>query len=382
MRRIATEPEHEQFRDTFRRFLDKEVMPQYPVWEQAGIIPREIFRRAGELGFLGMDAPEEYGGAGVDDYRFKVVMAEEIQRRAITSVGVGFGVHSDIVLPYLLSYGSTEQRRRWLPGLVSGELIGAIAMTEPGTGSDLAALATTAVEDGDVFLVNGAKTFISNGINADLVIVAVRTDPSKTYDGISLLVVERDTAGFSRGRKLDKIGLAAQDTAELFFDNAPVPAANLLGERDAGFRYMIEKLPKERLSIAVGAIASAAAALETTLAYTKQRQAFGRPIADFQNSRFALAEMATEVEIGWHYVDRCVQALNDGELTVVDAAKAKWWCTEMQSRVLDSCLQLHGGYGYMAEYPISRAYLDARITRIFGGTTEIMKEIVGRSLTS
>jgi alkylation response protein AidB-like acyl-CoA dehydrogenase len=289
-------------------------------------------------------------------------------------------VHSDICLPYFLSYATDEQKQRWLPGLVNGELIAAIAMTEPGTGSDLAGISSTAARRDDEYVVNGAKTFITNGINADLVITAVRTDRSERHRGLSLLVVERDTPGFERGRNLEKIGTHAQDTAELFFDDAHVPAENLLGNEGEGFAYLVSNLPQERLSIAVAAVAAAEAALGWTVEYVRDRKAFGTPIGSFQNTRFELAEMRTEVDVGQAYVDRCVEALNAGELTAEDAAGAKWWCTELQGRVVDRCLQLHGGYGYMLEYPIARAYADARVTRIYGGSNEIMKEIVGRAM--
>jgi alkylation response protein AidB-like acyl-CoA dehydrogenase len=343
-------------------------------------VPREAFAKAGGHGFLGMAVPEEHGGAGVDDFRFNAVLSEEAQRAGLGSVHLGMSVHSDICLPYFLSYATEEQKQRWLPRLVNGELIAAIAMTEPGTGSDLAGISATAVRKGDEYVVNGAKTFITNGINADLVITAVRTDRSERHRGLSLLVVERDTPGFERGRNLEKIGTHAQDTAELFFDDAHVPAENLLGNEGEGFAYLVSNLPQERLSIAVAAVAGAEAALGWTVEYVRDRKAFGAPIGSFQNTRFELAEMRTEVDVGQAYVDRCVEALNAGELTAEDAAGAKWWCTELQGRVVDRCLQLHGGYGYMLEYPIARAYADARVTRIYGGSNEIMKEIVGRAM--
>ena len=327
-----------------------------------------------------MAVPDEHGGAGVDDFRFNVVLSEEAQRAGLGSVHLGMSVHSDICLPYFLSYATDEQKQRWLPGLVSGELIAAIAMTEPGTGSDLAGIATTAARKDGEYVVNGAKTFITNGINADLVITAVRTDRGERHRGLSLLVVERGTPGFERGRNLEKIGTHAQDTAELFFDDARVPAENLLGNEGEGFAYLVSNLPQERLSIAVAAVAAAEAALGWTVEYVRDRKAFGAPIGSFQNTRFELAEMRTEVDVGQAYVDRCVEALNAGELTAEDAAGAKWWCTELQGRVVDRCLQLHGGYGYMLEYPIARAYADARVTRIYGGSNEIMKEIVGRAM--
>ena len=343
-------------------------------------VPREVFAKAGGHGFLGMAVPEEHGGAGVDDFRFNAVLSEEAQRAGLGSVHLGMSVHSDICLPYFLSYATDEQKQRWLPGLVSGELIAAIAMTEPGTGSDLAGIATAAARKDGEYVVNGAKTFITNGINADLVITAVRTDRGERHRGLSLLVVERGTPGFERGRNLEKIGTHAQDTAELFFDDARVPAENLLGNEGEGFAYLVSNLPQERLSIAVAAVAAAEAAVGWTVEYVRDRKAFGTPIGSFQNTRFELAEMRTEVDVGQAYVDRCVEALNAGELTAEDAAGAKWWCTELQGRVVDRCLQLHGGYGYMLEYPIARAYADARVTRIYGGSNEIMKEIVGRAM--
>ena len=380
MRRNLFEHEHEDFRASWRTFIEREVAPHYEQWERDGVVPRELFAKAGEYGFLGMAVPEEHGGAGVDDFRFNVVLSEEAQLAGVGSAHLGMSVHSDICLPYFMRYATEEQRRRWLPGLASGELIAAIAMTEPGTGSDLAGIAATAVRDGDEYVVNGAKTFITNGINADLVITAVRTDRGERHRGLSLLVVEGDTPGFERGRNLEKIGIHAQDTAELFFDDARVPAENLLGNEGEGFAYLVSNLPQERLSIAVAGVAAAEAALRWTIEYVRERRAFGTPIGSFQNTRFELAEMRTEVDVGQAYVDRCVEALNAGELTAEDAAGAKWWCTELQGRVVDRCLQLHGGYGYMLEYPIARAYADARVTRIYGGSNEIMKEIVGRAM--
>ncbi|NMH96271.1 acyl-CoA dehydrogenase family protein [Pseudonocardia acidicola] len=381
MKRTLFDADHEAFRGAFRKFLDVEVVPHQEEWERAGIVPRELFATAGRSGFLGMNIPESYGGGGVEDFRFNAVIGEEVMRCGAAAAGLGLTLHNDICLPYFLAYCNDEQKRRWLPGIASGELITAIAMTEPGIGSDLASMSTTATRDGDHYVVNGAKTFITNGINADLVITAVKTDPTQKHKGMSLLVLERGMAGFERGRNLDKLGQHAQDTAELSFTDVRVPVANLLGpEEGQGFTQLVTNLPQERLSIAVAAVAAARTALEQTLEYVKDRKAFGQPIGSFQNSRFVLAEIATEVDIAEHYVDDCVRALAAGELTAVDASKAKWWCTELQGRVIDRCLQLHGGYGYMNEYPIAKAYADARITRIYGGTTEIMKEVVGRSL--
>jgi alkylation response protein AidB-like acyl-CoA dehydrogenase len=380
MRRTLFEDEHDLFRDSVSRFIADEVGPRNAAWEEAGLVDRDLFTAAGAHGFLAMAAPVEYGGGGVEDFRYNLVIAEEIQRAAVNAAGLGWTLHNDVCLPYFLALTNEEQKARWLPGICSGELITAIAMTEPGIGSDLASMGTTAKRDGDDYIVNGAKTFITNGINADLVITAVKTDPSQRHRGMSLMVIERGAPGFERGRNLDKIGLHAQDTAELFFDDVRVPAANLLGEEGQGFRQLVTNLPQERLSIAVTAVAAARAAFDQTLAYVTERQAFGQPIGSFQNSRFRMAEMATEIEIAQTFSDRCVLALNAGELTAEEAAMAKWWSTELQGRVTDTCVQLHGGYGYMSEYPVARAYADARITRIYGGTTEIMKEIIGRSL--
>ena len=380
MRRSLFDNDHHAFRESFRRFLAAEVIPYREKWEHDGIVPRDVFKAAGQGGFLGMSVPEHYGGGGVADFRFNVVIAEETQRAGLAGFGIGITLHNDICLPYYLSYGTEEQRQRWLPGVASGDLITAIAMTEPGIGSDLASMSTTARRDGDVYVVNGSKTFITNGINADLVITAAKTDPTERHKGISLLVVERDMPGFERGRNLDKLGQHSQDTAELFFSDVRVPAANILGTEGGGFPQLVQKLPQERLSIAVSAVASARACLEWTLDYVKQRKAFGTAIATFQNTRFRLAEIATEVEIAQHFVDACVRALDVDELSAEDAAMAKWWTTELQGRAADVGVQLHGGYGYMTEYPIARAYADARVTRIYGGTTEIMKEIIGRSL--
>jgi alkylation response protein AidB-like acyl-CoA dehydrogenase len=380
MRRELFGDEHEQFRGSVRRFIADEMVPFHDGWEREGIVDRELFRKAGSHGFLGMAAPEEHGGGGVADFRYNVVIAEEIQRAGVNAAGLGWTLHNDICLPYFLTLCTEEQAARWLPGICSGELITAIAMTEPGTGSDLASIATTARRDRDHYVVKGAKTFITNGINADLVITAVKTDPTQRHAGMSLLVVERGMDGFERGRNLAKIGMHAQDTAELYFDDVAVPLANRLGDEGSGFRSLVTKLPQERLSIAVTGVAAAAHALEITLAYVKERSAFGQPIGSFQNSRFRLAEMATEVEIAQCFTDRCTTALNAGELTAEEAAMAKWWSTELQKRVIDTCLQLHGGYGYMVEQPIGRMYADARITTIYGGTTEIMKEIIGRGL--
>jgi alkylation response protein AidB-like acyl-CoA dehydrogenase len=374
------EDHHVDFRKTVRRFLADEVAPHHARWEQEGAVPHELFARAAEKGLLGMEVPEEHGGIGVADFRFNQVIAEEVSYAGLTGSGLGITLHNDVCLPYFMEHCDEQQRARWLPGIASGDLVTALAMTEPGTGSDLGSIQTRAMRGAAGYVVNGSKTFITNGINADLVIAAVKTDPAARHAGLSLVVLERGMEGFSRGRNLDKIGMHAQDTAELFFDDVLVPDENLLGEEGHGFRYLVANLARERLSIAISAISAAQAALDWTVAYVKERNAFGRPIGSFQSSRFALAEIATEVGIGTAFVDRCVAELNSGSLSGEDAAMAKWWCTELQGRVVDRCLQLHGGYGYMTEYPIARAFVDARITRIYGGTTEIMKEIVGRSL--
>jgi alkylation response protein AidB-like acyl-CoA dehydrogenase len=380
MQRDLYESEHDMFRDSFRRFLEKEVVPRASEFERDGIMDRAIFARAGAAGFLAMEAPEEYGGGGVRDFRYNSVIIEEIAETAIGGSGLGISLHNDICLPYFLNLANEEQKQRWLPGICSGELITAIAMTEPAIGSDLASMTTTAVRDGDTYVVNGSKTFITNGINADLVITAVKTDPAQKHKGMSLLVIERGTDGFERGRNLEKIGLHSQDTAELFFTDARVPVANLLGAEGEGFRYLVTNLPQERLSIAVAGLANARAAYRWTLEYVKERQAFGQPIAGFQNTRFKLAEMATEIAVAEAFIDKAILAHNEGQLTAEEAAMAKWWCTELQGRATDIGVQLHGGYGFMTEYPIARAYADARVTRIYGGTTEIMKEIIGRSI--
>ena len=380
MKRTLYAEEHEALRESFRSWLVKEIVPHDIEWNEAGIVPRTVFSDAGSHGFLGFDVPEEFGGGGMPDFRFNTIIDEEIQLSGAGSSGLGISLHNDICVPYFLKYCTKEQRERWLPGIASGELITAIGMTEPGIGSDLGSLATSAIRDGDRYIVNGSKIFITNGINADLVITAVKTDPSQRHKGISLLIMERGLEGFERGRNLDKIGLHSQDTAELFFNDVSVPAENLLGDEGNGFAMLVDNLPQERLSIAVAGVAAAKAALEWTLEYVKERTAFGQSVGSFQNTRFVLAELATEIDVAQAYVDNCTLALNVNDLTAEDAAKAKWWCTELQKRAVDSCLQLFGGYGYMVEYPIARAYKDARVTTIYGGTTEIMKEIIGRSL--
>ncbi len=372
---------HQQFRSTFRSWLDKEVVPHHEEWESAGITPRELWLNAGKQGFLGLNVPAAYGGGDTDDYHFAAIMAEEIGTTGVIGSANGITLHNDIVLPYFLGLANDEQRSRFLPGMVTGEVIGALGITEPNTGSDVAGIRTTGLKKGGAFVVNGAKTFISNGINSDVVIVVCRTDPEKGHRGISLLLVERGMKGFERGRNLNKLGMHAQDTAELFFSDVEVPGENVLGEEGNGFVYLMTNLAQERLGIAVGAVAVADAALHWTLDYTKERKAFGQSISQFQNSKFLLAELATEVQIAQVYVDRCVELHCEGKLSAEQAAAAKFWTTELQNKVVDRCLQLHGGYGYMMEYPIARAWADSRIQTIYGGTTEIMKEIVGRSIT-
>jgi alkylation response protein AidB-like acyl-CoA dehydrogenase len=376
--RTLFEPEHELFRDSYRAFLDRHVAPHHEQWEKDKIVDRGVWLEAGKQGFLGMAVPEDYGGGGNPDFRYNAIITEETTAGRYS--GIGFGLHNDVVLPYLLRLANDEQKARWLPKFCTGELITAIAMTEPGTGSDLQGIKTRAVRDGDDWVLNGAKTFITNGINSDLVIVVARTSVEKGAQGFSLLVVERGMDGFERGRQLDKIGLDAQDTAELSFDNVRVPSANLLGEQGMGFVYLMQNLPQERLSIAIMAAAAMESVLESTLEYAKERKAFGKPIGSFQNSRFLLAELATEATAVRIMVDEFIKLHLEQELSVEQAAMAKWYATEAQVRLTDRCLQLHGGYGYMREYGIARAYLDSRVQTIYGGTTEIMKEIIGRSL--
>lgn len=378
-RRHLFDEEHEFFRESFRRFLEAEVVPQYAHWESDGIVPRQVFVSAGKSGFLGMAIPAELGGGGVSDFRFNAVIAEEIAKTGTVSFGIN--LHNDVCLPYFLEYGTDEQHRRWLPGLASGDLIAAVAMTEPGTGSDLAAIKTVAVRSGEDYVLNGSKTFISNGLNADLVIVAAVTDAERDgRKGLSLFIVERDTPGFERGRNLEKIGMHAQDTAELFFQDARVPAANLLGELGGGLRMLKTNLAQERMTIAVASIASAKQAVEWAVDYVLQRKVFGKPVSEYQNTRFVLASVKTETEVVQSFVDDCVRELVAGTLTPDRAAMAKLAATELQGSVIDRCLQLFGGYGYMTEYPIARAYVDARIGRIYGGTSEIMRQIISRSM--
>ncbi|MFF0815176.1 acyl-CoA dehydrogenase family protein [Rhodococcus sp. NPDC003318] len=382
MKRNHYDADHEAYRDTVREFLAREVEPHHERWEEQRLVDRSAWLAAGKSGIIGLAVPEEFGGSGVTDYRFRQVVAEEVARTATTSFGAGIALQDDIVIPYLLHLGTEEQKQRWLPGMAAGELIGAIAMTEPGAGSDLQGVKTTAVRDGDEWVINGQKTFISNGIQADVVIVVCRTDPEAGSKGFSLIVVEDGTSGFGRGRKLHKVGLAAQDTAELVFEDVRVPAGNLLGGEGRGFLHLMENLPLERIAMSVSGITAARAAYEWTKQYVFERKAFGKQIGDLQNTRFVLAEMLTEIEVTESHVDRCVLALGAGELTAVDASKAKWWATELQKRVVDRCVQLHGGYGYMMEYPIARSYTDTRIQTIYGGTTEVMKEIIGRDIAA
>jgi len=380
VRRDVFTDDHEAFRRLARDFIAKEVVPHYSEWEETGRLPRTLFEQLGSLGLLGTAVPEEYGGAGLDDYRYNVVLQEEAARALVTLGTVR--TQLDVVLPYFLTYADRDQRERWFPGLASGKLLTAIAMTEPGTGSDLAGIRTTAVRDGDSYILNGAKTFITGGLLADLVIVVARTstDPDNRRAGLTLLVVEDGMPGFTRGRVLHKLGIKVQDTVELAFDDVRVPVANRLGEEGAAFGYLGRNLPQERMTVAVGSVAQARAALDTTIDYVKERKAFGKPVASFQNTKFELAAVAAEIEAAQAMLDRAVLELVGGELGGPDAAKVKLFCTEMQARAVDRCLQLFGGYGYMLEYPIARLYADARITRIYAGTSEVMKVIIAKSL--
>jgi acyl-CoA dehydrogenase len=378
MQRDIFDAEHEEFRDLVRAFIAREVTPYHEQWEADRMVSREVWLAAGKAGLLGIEVEEKYGGGGTQDYRYYLILDEELARAGAT--GPGFAVHNDINGQYFQRLATPEQKERWFPGYCSGELITAIAMTEPGAGSDLQGIRTTAIRDGDHYVLNGSKTFISNGQLADLVIVVARTDPSAGYQGISLLVVERDMPGFERGRNLDKVGMHAQDTSELFFHDVSVPARNLLGDEGGGFVALMQNLPRERLAIGATAVAGAEACFDETLAYCKQREAFGRPIGKFQHNRFVLAEMATEIAVARAFTDKAVLEHNVGRLTVEDAAMVKWWNTELCNRVVDRCVQLYGGYGYMREFPVARAFTDSRVQTIFGGTTEIMKEIIGRGL--
>ncbi|QTI70855.1 acyl-CoA dehydrogenase family protein [Gordonia polyisoprenivorans] len=371
--------DHDDFRNTVSAFIGRVVEPDFDRWEADKRVDRRFFEEAGAAGLLLFPTPERFGGAGIDDFRFNAVVDEEFARSGFGSAGLGLALQNDVVGPYLLDLTTDEQKQRWLPGLTDGSLIGAIAMTEPGTGSDLSGIRTRAVRDGDHYVINGSKTFISNGQNCDLVVVAARTSDD-THKGLTLVVVEDGTPGFEKGRNLDKLGLHGQDTSELAFTDVRVPITNRLGDEGEGFYQLMRNLPQERLSLAVTAVAAAEGTLTRTIDYVKDRKAFGQSIGSFQNSRFLLAELETEVDIARVFVDHCVQLHVRKELSPVQAAKAKWWTTELQMRVADRCLQLHGGYGYMKEYPVSRAFVDARIQTIYGGTTEIMKEIIGRSI--
>ncbi len=377
-RDIFTE-EHEMFRTQVRRLIETEIEPKIPRWNADGMSDRESWRKLGAAGFLGPNAPAEYGGGGVD-FLFDAIVIEEMSR--VRAHGLMMGLHSDICLPYISTYGTDEQKRRYVPGACSGDLILAIAMTEPGTGSDLAAVQTNARREGDNYVLNGSKMFISNGQIADAVIVVAKTDPKAkpAHRGVSLIIVDRDTPGFVRGRKLDKLGLKGQDTSELFFEDCRVPVGNRLGEEGQGFKMLMEKLQQERLVTAIGALTSARRCLDDTVAYTKQRKAFGQPIAAFQNTQFKLAEMATEVEVGQAFVDRCMAAHVRGDDIVSEVSMAKWWTTDLLKKVASQCLQLHGGYGFMNEFPVATDYADAAIQSIYAGTNEIMKVIIARRM--
>ncbi|RYE43898.1 MAG: acyl-CoA dehydrogenase [Hyphomicrobiales bacterium] len=377
MKRTIFEPEHEQFREAVRSFLIKEAVPHSEEWEEAGMVDRRFWRRAAAQGLVGFAAPEEFGGGGLRDFRFNAVLNEEVVRTG--TVGDGFSLTNDIVLPYFLDLADEAQQKRWLPDIVSGERTIAVSMSEPGTGSDLRAIKTTARREGVHWRITGSKTFVTSGMQADLVIVAARI-PEEDGGGFGLFVVEGGQPGFERGRKLSKIGRKAQDTAELFFQNVEVQPENVLGEPGKGLRYLMANLAQERLSMAVVAVASAEYALDLALSYAKERRAFGSPIGSFQANRFTLAELSTKVQIARVFLDRCLDAHGNGELTAADAAGAKFWTTELEFEALDTCLQLHGGYGYMEEYEVARRWRDSRVQQIYGGTNQIMREIVGRSL--
>ena len=375
--RTVFKDEHEMFRDSVRKFLQEEIAPHHEQWEIDGQVDRSAWLKAGEMGMICPTVPEEFGGVGVD-FRYNAIVDEEVARLGLT--GLGFALHSDIAVPYIIHYGTDEQKKKYLPKLVSGEMISAIAMTEPGTGSDLQGVKTTAVKDGDDYILNGSKTFITNGQLADITIVVAKTNPELGAKGTSLILVETGTEGFSKGQNLKKVGMKAQDTSELFFENARVPQANLLGEEDKGFIYLMQDLPQERLSVAITGIAAAESILEQTVEYTKERKAFGKPISTLQNTQFKLAELSTELTSARVFLDRCLELHIEGKLDTVTASKAKLLCSDLQCKVMDECLQLHGGYGYMWEYPVARAWADSRVQRIYAGTNEIMKLIIGRSM--
>ncbi|HET8867529.1 MAG TPA: acyl-CoA dehydrogenase family protein [Agrococcus sp.] len=380
MRSDFYDEDHEAFRETVREIVARHIAPNLAQWEADGLIDRELYRTMGAAGLVGLAIPEQHGGMEVEDYRFRMVISEELARVGAASVNATFGVHDDIVLAYLLDLGTPEQLERWLPPMASGDSIGAIGMTEPDAGSDLQGIRTNAVRDGDDWVLNGSKTFITNGFHADKVLVFARTDPAAGSRGFTLFLVENGMAGFERGRKLEKLGLHSQDTAELFFKDVRVPDANRVGEVGMGLIAMMERLPRERLSIAGGALSSAEAAYAWGRDYVFQRKAFGGLVGDLPTVRFALAELETELDITRAYIERCILALNEGHLTTADASKAKWWATELEQRVITKSLQLHGGYGFMEEYPIARAFRDSRVQSIYGGTTEIMKEIIARDI--
>jgi alkylation response protein AidB-like acyl-CoA dehydrogenase len=369
--------DHEQFRDSFRKFLEKEVLEQHEAWEEQGYVDREIWLKAGANGFLCTSMAEAYGGAGADKL-FQMILMEEVAR--VNATGLGFSLHSEIVVPYIERYGSDAQKKHYLPKMATGEMIGAIAMSEPAAGSDLQGIRTTATKDGDDYIINGSKIFITNGWHADLVIVVAKTNPAGGAKGTSLFLIEAGTPGFAKGKRLKKVGMKAQDTAELFFDNVRVPATALLGNENQGFIYLMQELPWERLQIAISAAASAQSIIEQTIKYVQERKVFGATVASFQNTRFTLAEMQTEVQIAQVFVDKCTEMLMAGKLDTATASMAKYWCSDLQCKVIDECLQLHGGYGYMWEYPVARAWADARVQRIYGGTNEIMKEVITRSM--
>ncbi|HEX3833590.1 MAG TPA: acyl-CoA dehydrogenase family protein [Solirubrobacteraceae bacterium] len=373
-------PDHESFRQVVREFVRREVSPNMARWEEQRFVDRDSWRAAARQGVLGLPVPKEYGGLGVGDFRYQAVISEEMLSVGAISALSGWGANDNLILPYLVELGTDEQLKRWVAGFATGDTVAAIAMTEPGAGSDLRGIKTNAVRDGEDWILNGSKTFITNGIMADLVIVFAVTDPDAGSKGYSLFVVERDMPGFERGKKLNKIGIHAQDTAELFFNDVRLPSSNLLGQQGQGLAYLMQRLPRERMTIAICAQSFAESALRWTVDYVKSREAFGQRIADLQTVGFTLAELTTEVEISRAFVDRAIQALNAKTLSAVDAAKAKWWTTELQSRVIDRGLQLHGGYGYMLDYPIARAYIDTRVQTIYGGTTEVMKEIIRRDI--